>query len=79
VAAWPGLRTLSVFRILYVLLCLGAAIWLLFNRKLPSNLHVHDENRVSEYGIRARARVEAEYGWDHITDLTDEVYRSLLS
>lgn len=40
VAAWPGLRTLSVFRILYVLLCLGTAVWFLLNRKLPSNLHV---------------------------------------
>ena len=43
------------------------------------DLLVHDENRAREYGARARARVEAEYGWDHITDLTDEVYRSLLS
>jgi len=40
VAAWPGLRTLSLFRILYVLLCLGTAVWFLLNRKLPSNLHV---------------------------------------
>ncbi len=40
VAAWPGFRTLSVFRILYVLLCLGTAVWFLLHRNLPSNLHV---------------------------------------
>lgn len=40
VAAWPGLRTLSVFRILYVAVGVGAAIWFLLERKLPSNIHV---------------------------------------
>ncbi len=39
-AAWPGFRTLSLFRILYVLLSLGAITWLLLNRRVPSNLHV---------------------------------------
>jgi teichuronic acid biosynthesis protein TuaE len=39
-AAWPGFRTLSVFRMLYVLLALGAITWLLLNRRVPSNVHV---------------------------------------
>ncbi|NIN65036.1 MAG: glycosyltransferase, partial [Anaerolineae bacterium] len=43
------------------------------------DLLVHDEKLVTEYAARGRRRVEAEYGWDHITDLTDEVYRSLLN
>ncbi len=39
-AAWPGFRTLSLFRILYVLLSLGAISWLFLNRRVPSNVHV---------------------------------------
>jgi teichuronic acid biosynthesis protein TuaE len=39
-AAWPGFRTLSLFRILYMLLSLGAIAWLLLNRRFPSNVHV---------------------------------------
>jgi teichuronic acid biosynthesis protein TuaE len=40
VAAWPGLRTLSAFRVLSVVLCLGAAIWLLRKRTFPTKVHV---------------------------------------
>lgn len=34
---------------------------------------------VKDHGIRARSRVQHEYGWDRITDLTDAVYSSLFS
>jgi teichuronic acid biosynthesis protein TuaE len=40
VAAWPGFRTLSVFRLLYVALSVGAVCWLLLNRTLPARLRV---------------------------------------
>jgi teichuronic acid biosynthesis protein TuaE len=40
VAAWPGFRTLSAFRLLYVALAIGAACWLLIKRRLPTTLHV---------------------------------------
>lgn len=40
VAAWPGFRTLSVFRILYVALSVGAVWWLLLKRTLPARLRV---------------------------------------
>jgi teichuronic acid biosynthesis protein TuaE len=40
VAAWPGFRTLSVFRILYVALSVGAVCWLLLKRTLPVRLRV---------------------------------------
>jgi teichuronic acid biosynthesis protein TuaE len=40
VAAWPGLRTLSLFRILYVALCAGGAIWVLRQRRLPRGVRV---------------------------------------
>jgi hypothetical protein len=39
-AAWPTLRTLSAFRILYVALTLGAVGWMLYQRSLPPKLHV---------------------------------------
>jgi teichuronic acid biosynthesis protein TuaE len=39
IVAWPGLRTFSAFRLLYILLCLGTAGWLLRERKLP-RVHV---------------------------------------
>jgi len=35
VAAWPTLRTLSAFRLLYVALGLGTAVWVLYHRRLP--------------------------------------------
>jgi teichuronic acid biosynthesis protein TuaE len=34
VVAWPGLRTLSAFRVLYVSLGLGAAAWTVYHRRL---------------------------------------------
>jgi teichuronic acid biosynthesis protein TuaE len=40
VAAWPTLRTVSAFRILYVALALGAAGWVLYHRRLPPKSHV---------------------------------------
>ena len=40
VAAWPGFRTLSAFRILYVALSIGAVCWLLLKRRLPINIRV---------------------------------------
>jgi teichuronic acid biosynthesis protein TuaE len=40
VAAWPGFRTLSVFRLLYVALAVGVICWLLNERRLPITLHV---------------------------------------
>jgi teichuronic acid biosynthesis protein TuaE len=40
VLAWPGLRTFSAFRILYVVLCLGAAVWLVFRRTALPRVHV---------------------------------------
>jgi teichuronic acid biosynthesis protein TuaE len=40
VAAWPTLRTVSAFRILYVALALGAAGWMLYHRCLPSRSYV---------------------------------------
>ena len=40
VAAWPALRAVSLFRILYVSLCLGGAIWLLRERRLPRGIRV---------------------------------------
>jgi len=40
VAAWPGLRTLSAFRVLYVALGLGTAAWILYHRRLSFKLHV---------------------------------------
>ncbi|HUW96033.1 MAG TPA: hypothetical protein VMW58_09600, partial [Anaerolineae bacterium] len=40
VAAWPGFRTLSVFRILYIALSVGAVCWLLLKRRLPIRLRV---------------------------------------
>lgn len=40
VAAWPTLRTVSAFRILYVALALGAAGWMLYHRRLPPRSHV---------------------------------------
>jgi len=39
-AAWPGFRTLSAFRILYVALSIGAVCWLLLKRRLPINIRV---------------------------------------
>ena len=40
VAAWPGLRTLSLFRVLYVALCVGGAIWALRQRRFPPGVRV---------------------------------------
>jgi teichuronic acid biosynthesis protein TuaE len=40
VAAWPGLRTLSVFRVLYVALGLGTAAWVLHHRRPRFKTHV---------------------------------------
>jgi teichuronic acid biosynthesis protein TuaE len=40
VAAWPGLRTVSLFRILFVVLSIGGATWVLLNRRLPRGVHV---------------------------------------
>jgi len=40
VAAWPEMRTLSAFRILYVALGLGTAAWVLGHRRLPLRTHV---------------------------------------
>jgi len=40
VAAWPTFRTLSVFRLLYLGLCLGAATWLLLKRRSSLRLEV---------------------------------------
>jgi len=40
VAAWPGLRTLSLFRILYVALCVGGAIWVLRQRRFQPGVRV---------------------------------------
>lgn len=39
-AAWPTLRTLSAFRVLYIGLTIGALAWLLLRRKLPLKLEV---------------------------------------
>jgi glycosyltransferase involved in cell wall biosynthesis len=38
---------------------------------------VNEPDVVKEHGVRARLRVQHEYGWDRITDLTDSVYSSL--
>jgi teichuronic acid biosynthesis protein TuaE len=40
VAAWPALRTLSAFRILYVALGLGAICWIPYHRRLPRRVYV---------------------------------------
>jgi teichuronic acid biosynthesis protein TuaE len=40
VAAWPGLRTISAFRVLYVALALGTAAWILYHRRLPFRTQV---------------------------------------
>jgi teichuronic acid biosynthesis protein TuaE len=40
VAAWPGLRTLSAFRVLYVALGLGTVAWVLYHRRLSFRTHV---------------------------------------
>jgi teichuronic acid biosynthesis protein TuaE len=40
VAAWPQLRTISLFRILFVVLSIEGAIWVLLNRRLPRGVHV---------------------------------------
>ena len=40
VAAWPGLRTLSLFRILYVALAVGGTIWVLRERRFPRGVRV---------------------------------------
>jgi teichuronic acid biosynthesis protein TuaE len=40
VAAWPTLRTVSAFRILYVAVALGAAVWVLYHRSLPPRSYV---------------------------------------
>jgi O-antigen ligase len=39
-AAWPALRTVSLFRILYVALCFGGAIWVLRERRFPRGIRV---------------------------------------
>jgi len=40
VAAWPGLRTLSAFRVLYVSLGLGTVAWILYRRSLSLRTNV---------------------------------------
>jgi len=40
VAAWPGLRTLSAFRILFVALGFVAAYWILYHRRFPRRVYV---------------------------------------
>jgi len=40
VAAWPGLRTLSAFRVLYVALGLGTVAWIVHHRRLSLRVHV---------------------------------------
>ncbi len=40
VAAWPTLRTLSAFRILYMALGLGGACWILYHRRFPRRVYV---------------------------------------
>jgi hypothetical protein len=40
VAAWPEIRTVSLFRILFVALAIGGATWILLNRRLPRGVHV---------------------------------------
>ena len=40
VAAWPTLRTLSLFCLLYVALGLGAAIWVLRRRRFSLDVRV---------------------------------------
>ncbi len=40
VAAWPALRTVSAFRILYVALGLGGTCSILYHRRLPRRVHV---------------------------------------
>ncbi len=40
VAAWPTLRTLSVFRLLYLGLCVGAPTWLLLKRRFSFGFEV---------------------------------------
>ncbi|MGB9301619.1 MAG: hypothetical protein WCD51_13645, partial [Anaerolineae bacterium] len=40
VAAWPGLRPLSAFRVLYVALGLGTAAWIVHHRRLSLRVHV---------------------------------------
>ncbi len=39
VVAWPGLRTVSAFRVLYVALCLGGVVWLLSRRRTLPRVH----------------------------------------
>lgn len=39
---------------------------------------LHDENLVKEYRLKSRTRVEEEYNWDRVTDLTEQVYLSLI-
>jgi glycosyltransferase involved in cell wall biosynthesis len=38
-----------------------------------------DESAVTESGLKARAHVQQEYGWDSITERTDQLYRSLIA
>ena len=38
---------------------------------------LHEEDLVRKYRVKARARVQEEYNWDNITDLTDQLYQSL--
>jgi len=40
IVAWPGFRTLSAFRLLYILLCLEAVLWLFTGRKTLPKVHV---------------------------------------
>jgi teichuronic acid biosynthesis protein TuaE len=40
VAAWPALRTVSAFRILYVALGVGGICWILYHRRLPRRVYV---------------------------------------
>lgn len=40
IVAWPGFRTLSAFRILYLGLCAGALLWLARERKPLPRVHV---------------------------------------
>jgi glycosyltransferase involved in cell wall biosynthesis len=39
---------------------------------------VSNPERLAEMGKAARRRVEEEYTWDHIADMTESVYRSLI-